>query len=50
MLQWEDLLAAKNRLEGHIHHTPLEHSSQIDQIARAEVQFKCKQWQKTGSL
>ena len=50
MLQWEDVLAAKNRLEGYIHHTPLEHSSQIDQIAQAEVQLKCEQWQKTGSF
>lgn len=50
MLQWEDVLAAKNRLEGYIHHTPLEHSRQIDQIAQAEVQLKCEQWQKTGSF
>ncbi len=42
--------AAAKRLEGRIHRTPLLRSRGLDEIAGAELHFKCENLQRTGSF
>ncbi len=44
-----DLLAAFEKVKPHVHQTPVLSSKQINQIAGANIYFKCENFQKTGS-
>lgn len=45
-----DILAAKKRIAGTIHRTPVLTSSTINHLCNKEVYFKCEHLQKTGSF
>ena len=47
---FEDVLAAAERIHGHVHRTPVMTSSAIDGIAGAQLHFKCENLQKVGAF
>jgi threonine dehydratase len=47
---FEDVLAAAERIRGHIHRTPVVTSRAIDGIAGANLHFKCENLQKVGAF
>ena len=49
-VDYADIHAARNRLKGVAHHTPVFRSSTIDRKIGADVFFKCENLQRTGSF
>ena len=47
---FEDVLAAAERIRGHVHRTPVMTSKAIDAIAGARLHFKCENLQKVGAF
>jgi len=47
---FEDVLAAAERIQGHVHRTPVITCAGIDGIAGAEIHFKCENLQKVGAF
>ena len=47
---FEDVLAAAERIRGHVHRTPVMTSEAIDEIAGARLHFKCENLQKVGAF
>jgi len=47
---FEDVLAAAERIRGHVHRTPVMTSYAIDGIAGARLHFKCENLQKVGAF
>ena len=47
---FEDVLAAAERIRGHVHRTPVMTSAAIDRIAGAGLHFKCENMQKVGAF
>ena len=47
---FEDVLAAAERVRGHVHRTPVMTSSAVDDIAGADLHFKCENLQKVGAF
>lgn len=47
---FEDILAAAERIRGHVHRTPVMTSKAIDDIAGADLYFKCENLQKVGAF
>lgn len=45
-----DIRAAAERIAGHVHRTPVYHSTLLDGIAGARVSFKCENLQKVGAF
>jgi len=45
-----DLQAARERITGTIHRTPILHSTAIDEMVGASVYFKCENFQKVGAF
>ncbi len=45
----QDLLNVYNRIQPHIHKTPVLHSRLLNEATNANVFFKCENFQKTGS-
>jgi threonine dehydratase len=45
-----DVRAAAERIAGHVHRTPVYHSTLLDGIAGARVSFKCENLQKVGAF
>lgn len=50
MVSWEDIAAARRRLEGVAIRTPVLHSRQFDEEAGASVYFKAENFQRAGSF
>ncbi len=50
MPSWEDIQAARKRLEGVAHRTPVLHSRQFDEEAGARVYFKAENLQRGGAF
>lgn len=50
MVSWEDIAAARRRLEGVAIRTPVLHSRQFDEEAGASVYFKAENLQRAGSF
>ena len=50
MPTWEDIQQARRRLEGVAHRTPVLHSRQFDEEARASVFFKAENFQRAGAF
>ena len=46
----EDVRAARRRIAGHIHRTPVIHSCLLDELSGCEVFFKCENLQKVGAF
>ncbi len=49
-LSWSDILAARRRVEGVAHRTPVFHSRQFDEAAGATVFFKAENLQRGGAF
>jgi threonine dehydratase len=47
---FEDVLAAAERIRGHVHRTPVMTSRAIDEISGARLHFKCENLQKVGAF
>jgi threonine dehydratase len=47
---FEDILAAAERIRGHVHRTPVMTSRAIDAIAGAQLHCKCENLQKVGAF
>ena len=47
---FEDVLAAAERIRGHVHRTPVMTSGAIDAISGARIHFKCENLQKVGAF
>ncbi|MCG6948810.1 MAG: threonine/serine dehydratase [Acidobacteria bacterium] len=47
---FEDVLAAAERIHGHVHRTPVMTSREIDRIAGGRLCFKCENLQKVGAF
>jgi threonine dehydratase len=47
---FEDVLAAAERLRGHVHRTPVMTSRAVDDFAGAQLHFKCENFQKVGAF
>ena len=47
---FEDILAAAERIRGHVHRTPVMTSRAVDGIAGAQLHFKCENLQKVGAF
>ena len=50
MLTWDDIAAARRRIEGVAIRTPVLHSGQFDQAAGASVFFKAENFQRAGAF
>ncbi|MCW5966876.1 MAG: threo-3-hydroxy-L-aspartate ammonia-lyase [Blastocatellales bacterium] len=50
MLRFDDVLAAKERLRGAAHRTPVMTSRQFNEAAGCEVYFKCENLQRAGAF
>ncbi|HJW13543.1 MAG TPA: pyridoxal-phosphate dependent enzyme [Thermoanaerobaculia bacterium] len=50
MLTWDDIAAARRRIEGAAIRTPVLHSGQFDQAAGASVFFKAENFQRAGAF
>lgn len=48
--RFEDMLAAHERIAPHIHRTPVLTSSLLNELAGAELFFKCENFQKAGAF
>ncbi|MFQ6614981.1 MAG: hypothetical protein ACE5D1_09080, partial [Fidelibacterota bacterium] len=46
----EALVKTRNRLQGHIHRTPVFTSAGIDRLYSARFYFKCENFQRSGSF
>ncbi|MDF2618613.1 MAG: Pyridoxal-5-phosphate-dependent protein beta subunit [Xanthobacteraceae bacterium] len=46
----EDMLAARGRIEPHIHRTPVLTSRMLNELTGAELFFKCESFQKAGAF
>ncbi len=46
----EDIRRVHQEIRPYIHHTPVLHSSGIDQLTGAEIYFKCENFQKIGAF
>ncbi|MBW1981761.1 MAG: pyridoxal-phosphate dependent enzyme [Deltaproteobacteria bacterium] len=46
----QDILAAAERVEPHIHKTPIHTCRSIDRLAEAQLFFKCENFQKVGAF
>jgi len=49
-VRWPDIEEARRRIAGLVHRTPVLTSSTIDAACVGEVQFKCENFQRTGSF
>lgn len=49
-VDFEAILAAAARIEGHIHHTPVLTCATLDRLAGASLFFKCENLQKVGAF
>ena len=49
-VNYSDILAAADRLAGIAHHTPVFTSNTVNQRTRAQVFFKCENFQRSGSF
>lgn len=49
-VNFEDVRAASGRIAPHIHRTPVLTSELLDEMAGAQLFFKCENFQKTGSF
>jgi threonine dehydratase len=47
---FENILAAKKRLKGHAHVTPIMVSRTLNRMVGAEVFFKCENFQRIGAF
>jgi threonine dehydratase len=47
---FEDVLAAAERIHGHVHRTPVMTSVAVNRIAGARLHFKCENLQKVGAF
>ncbi len=47
---WETIVAAHARIRPHIHRTPVLTSTNLSEMAGAQLYFKCDNFQKTGSF
>jgi len=47
---WHDIEAARRRIDGLVHRTPVFTSQTISRSAQADVYFKCENLQRTGSF
>lgn len=50
LVTYDDVAAARARLDGVVHRTPVMTSRTFDQKAQAEVFFKCENFQRTGAF
>ena len=50
MLTLADIEAARDRITGHVHHTPLDHSTTFSEMTGASVRLKLETFQRTGSF
>lgn len=50
MVTWNDVVAARDRLEGVAHKTPVMTSHQLDEHLRASVFLKCESFQRIGAF
>ncbi len=50
VLSFEDVLSAKDRIEGYAHKTPVLTSSGIDEIVEKSIFFKCENMQRVGAF
>ena len=48
--EFDDVLAARERIAAHVHRTPVLTSSHLNQVCGAELFFKCENLQKTGAF
>ncbi len=49
-VDFEEILAAAARIEGHIHHTPVLTCATLDRLCGARLYFKCENLQKVGAF
>lgn len=49
-IEYSDVVAASERLQGHAHRTPVLNSSYVDRVTGAQVFFKCENLQRTGAF
>ncbi|MGB7846762.1 MAG: pyridoxal-phosphate dependent enzyme [Candidatus Acidiferrum sp.] len=49
-LEWKRIVEAHERIHARIHRTPVLTSKSLNELARAELFFKCENLQKTGSF
>ncbi|WP_127584531.1 threonine ammonia-lyase [Paenibacillus koleovorans] len=49
-MQYQDIMRAKYKLEGHIHRTPLAHSKTLSEKSGSDVYLKLENLQKTGAF
>ncbi len=49
-MEFSDILKARDRLFGTVHHTPLEYSETFSKMSGGKVYLKCENLQKTGSF
>ena len=47
---FDDVLAARERIKAHVHHTPVLTSSYLNSLSGAELFFKCENLQKVGAF
>jgi len=47
---YDDVVAASRRLQGHAHRTPVLRSATADRMLKAEVFFKCENFQRMGAF
>lgn len=50
MLDYSDIIAAGERIAGHVHHTPTLSASRVGERAGVQAWLKCELLQKTGSF
>src|SRR5687768_18387402 len=50
LLSIDDIEAARRRLHGHIHHTPVISCQSFDDVSGYKVFFKCENLQRAGSF
>jgi len=50
VVTWNDIAAARERISGRVHRTPVLTCSAIDRLSNAHVFFKCENFQRTGSF
>ena len=48
--EFDDVLAARERIAPHVHHTPVLTSNYLNQLTGAELFFKCENLQKIGAF
>lgn len=50
LVDYDDVAAARDRLDGVVHRTPVMTSRTVDKRVQAEVFFKCENFQRTGAF